>query len=69
MVLRKQYSSKRIVDRIILVICDSDFIPAMKFARREGVQIVLVTMGHKQISRELEEHSDEVREVSILPPG
>jgi len=31
-------SSKGIVDRIILVTADSDFVPAMKFARREGVQ-------------------------------
>jgi uncharacterized LabA/DUF88 family protein len=35
-------ASKRIVDRIILVTADSDFVPAMKFARREGVQVVLV---------------------------
>lgn len=40
-------SSKGIVERIVLVTADSDFIPAMKFARREGVQIVLVTMGHQ----------------------
>jgi uncharacterized LabA/DUF88 family protein len=38
-------ASKGIADRIILVTADSDFIPAMKFARREGVQVVLVTMG------------------------
>lgn len=56
-------SSKRIVDRIILVSSDSDLVPAMKFARREGVQVVLVTMGHKQIKRELKIHVDEVRDV------
>ena len=58
-------SSKRIVDRIILATGDSDFIPAMKFARREGVQVVLVTMGHKLIKRELLEHADEQRAVAF----
>ena len=58
-------SSKRIVDRIVLVTGDSDFIPAMKFARREGVQVILVTMGHKLIKRELLEHADELRSVTF----
>jgi uncharacterized LabA/DUF88 family protein len=58
-------SSRRIVDRIVLVTGDSDFIPAMKFARREGVQVVLVTMGHKLIKRELLEHADELRAVTF----
>lgn len=37
-------ASKGIVDRIILVTADTDFVPAMKFARREGVQVLLVPM-------------------------
>jgi uncharacterized LabA/DUF88 family protein len=57
-------ASKAIVERIILVTSDSDFIPAMKFARREGVQIVLVTMGHRQIKQELLVHADEIRSVN-----
>jgi uncharacterized LabA/DUF88 family protein len=56
-------ASKSIVERIVLVTSDSDFIPAMKFARREGVQIVLVTMGHRLIKRELKVHADELRSV------
>lgn len=56
-------ASKRIVERIVLVTADSDFIPAMKFARREGVQVVLVTMGHALIKRELKVHADELRSV------
>lgn len=60
-------ASKRIVQRIILVTGDSDFVPAMKFARREGVQVILVPMGHRQISVGLKEHADEVRDV-IYPP-
>lgn len=57
-------ASKGIVERIILVTGDSDFVPAMKFARREGVQVVLVTMGHKYIKQDLLIHADEVREVT-----
>ena len=56
-------SSKGIVERIILVTADSDFVPAMKFARREGVQVVLVTMGHALVKRELKVHADELRVV------
>lgn len=37
---------KKQVDIIVLITGDSDFIPAMKFARREGAQLYLVTMGH-----------------------
>src|SRR5262249_3844308 len=37
---------KRQVQVIVLVTADSDFIPAMKFARREGAQLFLVTLGH-----------------------
>jgi uncharacterized LabA/DUF88 family protein len=57
-------ASNGIVERIVLVTSDSDFIPAMKFARREGVQIVLITMGHYRIKRELKVHADQVRDVS-----
>jgi uncharacterized LabA/DUF88 family protein len=36
----------RLVDRIVMVTADSDFIPAMKLARREGVQVVLCMLGN-----------------------
>jgi uncharacterized LabA/DUF88 family protein len=57
-------ASKAIVDRIILVTADSDFVPAMKFARREGVQVILVTMGHRMVKHDLLVHADEVRSVA-----
>lgn len=57
-------SSKGIVDRVILVTADSDFIPAMKFARREGVQVVLVTMGSTFVKHDLLVHADELRSVT-----
>jgi len=53
-------SSKRIVDKILLITGDSDFIPAMKHARREGLQVLLDYMGNS-IKKELLEHVDEVR--------
>ncbi len=42
---------------IVLIAGDSDFVPAMKFARREGAQIFLVTLGHS-IRQEMREHAD-----------
>jgi len=56
-------ASKGIVDRIVLVTADSDFIPAVKFARREGVQVALVTLQHP-VKHELLVHADEVRSVA-----
>lgn len=52
-------SLKAHVNAIVLVAGDSDFVPAMKFARREGVQIMLVTFGHS-VRRDMLEHSDVV---------
>ncbi|MDY4285055.1 NYN domain-containing protein [Xanthomonas sp. LF06-19] len=37
---------KKHVEVIVLVTADSDFIPAMKFARREGAQLYLFSLGH-----------------------
>lgn len=56
-------SSKGIVERLILVTADSDFVPAMKFARREGIKVVLVNMGHRLTKHDLLVHADEVRSV------
>lgn len=60
-------ASKRIVERLILVTADTDFIPAMKFARREGTQVILVPMGIK-LRTSLREHADEVRNITINCP-
>ncbi|MDA8426486.1 MAG: NYN domain-containing protein [Treponema sp.] len=47
----------KIADRILVVTGDSDFIPALKLARRNGIQVFLFTLGHG-VSPELLEHSD-----------
>lgn len=51
---------------IVLVTGDSDFIPAMKFARREGAQLYLAPLGHK-IKEAMYEHSDLV--LQFVVPG
>jgi uncharacterized LabA/DUF88 family protein len=50
------------VDTFVLVAGDSDFVPAMKFARREGAQVFLVTLGHP-VRTDMFEHSDLVLNV------
>lgn len=50
---------KRLVDRIVLIADDADFVPAVKMARREGVQIILDPMG-QHIADDLQEHVDDV---------
>ena len=57
---------KHHVQIVVLVTADSDFIPAMKFARREGAQLFLVTLGHG-IRDEMREHADLVIEEFPLP--
>jgi len=50
-------SLKKQVDVIVLVTGDSDFVPAMKFVRREGLNLFLATLGHK-VKEPMLEHSD-----------
>lgn len=50
-------SLKRLVDVLVLVTGDSDFVPVMKFARREGLKVYVETMGHP-VRRELKAHAD-----------
>ena len=54
---------KKQVEVIVLVTGDSDFVPAMKFARREGAQLFLVTLGHKVVD-EMREHADLVLDIA-----
>lgn len=56
---------KRIVHTIVLVTGDSDFVPAMKFARREGLRVYLDTMGHG-VRPGLVEHADFVLDSSRM---
>lgn len=48
---------KRFVDRIVLISGDSDFVPAAKLARREGIDFILDSMG-ANVESNLFEHID-----------
>ncbi len=52
-----RFALKELVRTIIVVTGDSDFVPAFKFIRREGVKIILEPMGHS-VRVELRQHSD-----------
>lgn len=56
-------SLKRIVERIVLISGDIDMVPAIKLARREGIQVVLVQVACK-ISSQLDEDVDLVRDIT-----
>ena len=53
---------KKLVDRIILFTADTDFIPAMKLARREGLQVIYASLA-AQPHRDFLEHSDDFRQI------
>jgi uncharacterized LabA/DUF88 family protein len=53
-------SSKRVVEKLVLVSADNDFIPAMKFARREGIGVQIATID-QQPQPAFREHADWAR--------
>lgn len=57
---------KKQVDKIVLISGDSDFVPAAKLARREGIDFVLDPMW-VDIKPELFEHIDGLRSVTSSP--
>lgn len=60
-------ASKKKVDRIIIVTNDTDIEPAMKYARIEGLETVIVKLKGGQIDthKRLLRHSDMIREVDM----
>ena len=58
---------KRLVVQIILIAGDSDFVPAAKHARREGIDFVLDPMWHT-IKPSLNEHIDGLHSCVSKPP-
>jgi uncharacterized LabA/DUF88 family protein len=55
---------KHHVKVIVLVTGDSDFVPAMKFARREGAQLMLCSFG-RHMKPAMYEHSDLLPEINV----
>lgn len=56
---------KHQVDQIILISGDSDFVPAAKQARREGIDFILDPM-HSPIKDDLFEHIDGIRTPNMI---
>lgn len=57
---------KRLVDQIVLIAGDADFIPAAKLARREGIDFILDPMW-QGIASDLHEHIDGLQSVCPRP--
>lgn len=55
---------RNVVRAVVVVTSDSDFVPAFKFVRREGVKVILETFGHTHIRPELKAHADFVDPLS-----
>jgi uncharacterized LabA/DUF88 family protein len=53
---------RNLVRTVVVVTADSDFVPALKFVRREGVKVILEPYG-KNGRKELRYHAD-----IVLPP-
>lgn len=57
------FCETRAVQRIVVMTNDTDTIPAMKYARRAGLQIVLVELDGARLASELPAHADYIRPV------
>ena len=57
------YCENRVADRIVLVCNDTDCIPAIKYGRKSGLQVVVAGLPGSEIARELLIHSDFKRSV------
>lgn len=58
---------RHLVNQIIMISGDSDFVPAAKHARREGIDFILDPMWAR-VSASLNEHIDGLRECVSRPP-
>ena len=61
-------AQKKQADQIVLIAGDSDFVPAAKHARREGIDFILDPMWHT-IREGLNEHIDGIHTPVNKPPG
>ena len=59
---------REMVRAVVVVTGDSDFVPAFKFVRREGVKVYLDPMG-SNVRVELKQHSDIVLDPDEAPPA
>ncbi len=59
------FSYEKMAERIILATGDMDFIPALKMARRAGIQTVLIRLVKPKKIKSLLPHADFLREVNL----
>ncbi len=66
------YSLNKLVDKIILITNDTDLIPAIKEARRNGVQVIIPVYDNTsnpeknyKAHKSIIEHSDEIRKTTV----
>lgn len=57
----------KLVDRVLILSCDTDVVPALKVARINGLQVIHGSCPDvaKPINRELKHHADIIREVTF----
>lgn len=60
-------AERGLVNQIIMISGDSDFVPAAKHARRSGIDFILDPLW-APVSESLNEHVDGVRECVVKPP-
>ncbi len=60
-------ATKRIVDLLVLVTGDTDFVAPMKLARTEGVTVCVYAVGGKRPVHALCEHADVILIGSAAP--
>jgi uncharacterized LabA/DUF88 family protein len=51
-------ASRKLVDKLVIVTGDSDFVAPMKLARKEGILVYLHPMNQQMIKPVLKEHAD-----------
>jgi len=61
------FSERRSVDRVILATNDTDCVPAMKHARKAGLQVALIALPNQRPAAELLRHADFLRAVAWPP--
>jgi uncharacterized LabA/DUF88 family protein len=61
------FAATHAVDRIILITNDTDIVPAMKYGRRAGLQLVLVALPGHKFTPELLPHTDFHRPLADWP--
>jgi hypothetical protein len=58
------FSEQRSVDRLTLISGDTDCVPAMKHARKAGLQVTMIKFPELNLPTELKWHADYIRQVN-----